>query len=117
MESAYICKWGSSDEHHSITTYVIEIQYDLGVYALERRQPRELPSPRAHDCLAAIANRLTMAASGFSRAVIRPSPILDGTESRTWSFPHRLAEGTLLVIFHILLVCVFICWHFDSPSI
>ena len=30
MESAYIGKWGSSDEHHSITTYVIEIQYDLG---------------------------------------------------------------------------------------
>ena len=30
MESAYIGKWGSSDEHHSITTYVIEIQCDLG---------------------------------------------------------------------------------------
>jgi hypothetical protein len=57
-----------------------------------------------------------MAASGFSRSVIRTSPILDGAESGTWGFPNGFAERVLLVLFH-WLVCVFICWHFDSPSI
>lgn len=45
-----------------------------------------------------------MAASRFSGTVIRTSPILDGAESRTWSFPNGFAS---------LLVGVFSSWHFE----
>ena len=93
----------------TLTMYVIEIQ------CVSTRAPPwsavtcRTPGRRPYSNSAAIADRLTVAAGGFSRVVVLTSPIFKGAHSGARSFPGG---------FHFVsLILVFFSWHFDSPFI